>query len=548
MRFGHGVPAVLAVLALAVPSAARADSGPWLVEATVASGVDFVHQRAGEQRYWLPEIMSGGVCLLDHDRDGDLDLYFVQGGEVPPNPSAVSLREESAGARNALFRNDGPAGFVEVAAEAGVADGGYGMGCAVGDVDGDGWSDLYVTNLGPNALFLNRRDGSFERAAAEWGASDPGWGSSAAFLDYDLDGDSDLFVVNYIDWSAPQEVDCFSGGLRDYCHPDRFKSPGPDRLLRNRGDGRFEDVTESSGVAEAFGNGLGVTVADFDDDGLADVYVANDGMPNQLWNNQGDGTFRDVALLAGVAVNRVGTPEAGMGVQAFDADGDLDPDLFVSHLRAETNTLYLNQGGGLFADLTAASGLGAASLGFTGFGLGFVDFDHDGAVDLFVANGRVGRGLAETGTAPFAEPDHLYRGLGGGRYQLTDSGELEAAEPPRASRGAAFGDLDGDGDVDVAVVASGDRARLLRNVGAEGRWIGVAAPPGSRVVVSAGGERHLRLAASSFSYCSASESRVHVGVGAAETVESVAVERPGGEERRYLAVPSAATLVLPEGR
>ena len=385
MTFGREAVAAVAVCAAAVSPAAGVESAPWLVDATEASGVEFVHRRATETRYWLPEIMSGGVCLLDHDRDGDLDIYFVQGGEVPADPGVAKSADGDAGERNApfrnalfrnaLFRNDGTAGFVEIAQRAGVDDGGYGMGCAVGDADGDGWTDLYVTNLGPNVLFLNEADGTFERAVEGAGAADDGWGASAAFLDYDLDGDLDLFVVNYIDWSAAQEVDCYSGGLRDYCHPDRFKAPAPDRLLRNLGDGRFEDVSADAGLTAAFGNGLGVAVADLDEDGLVDVYVANDGMANQLWRNQGDGTFRDVALLAGVAVNRVGTPEAGMGVQAFDADADLDVDLFLSHLRAETNTLYVNQGGGQFADLTAASGLGAASLGSTGFGLGFIDFD-----------------------------------------------------------------------------------------------------------------------------------------------------------------------------
>ena len=556
---------LVAGLGLGAPGIAS-EHGPWLVDATGDSGVDFVHVRAAQIRYWLPEIMSGGACWLDYDRDGDLDLYLVQGGALPGDPATAGARGDEGEHRNALYRNDGPGGrdgpgrksgdvhFVEVAAPAGVDDAGYGMGCAIGDVDGDGWPDLYVTNLGPNVLFRNRGDGDFERMGTDAGAADPGWGSSAAFLDYDGDGDLDLFLVNYLDWSPAQEIDCFSGGLRDYCHPDRFRAPAPDRLLRNRGDGRFEDVSEQAGITAAFGNGLGVAVLDHDDDGLPDIYVANDGMVNQLWRNLGDGSFRDVALLAGVAVNRVGSPEAGMGVQAVDVDGDLDLDLFVTHLRAETNTLYVNQGGGQFADLTAASGLGAASLGFTGFGLGFVDFDQDGRVDLFVGNGRVGRGIAANDETPFAEPDHLYRGLGGGRFELTESGELEAPDRLVASRGAAFGDFDGDGDVDIAVVASGAGARLLLNRGSVGAWVAVRLlggegrpVVGARVVATAAGEARLGVIDPAYGYCSASESRAHFGLGDGDRIESIAVTLPGRSRasRLYRTPPARATLVLP---
>jgi hypothetical protein len=558
-------------VSLAVLARPGVADAPWLVDATAASGVDFVHVRSDAVRYWLPEIMSGGVCLIDFDRDGDLDLYLVQGGSMagwasgdpggapgtePPHGSSPSAPDEPH--RNVLYRNDGVAGFVRRSAEAGVDDPGYGMGCAIGDVNGDGWDDLYVTNLGPNALYVNRGDGTFERARPDAGVDDPAWGSSGAFLDYDLDGDLDLFVVNYIDWSPGQEIECFSGGLRDYCHPDRYRAPAPDRLFRNRGDGRFEDVTGASGVAAAYGNGLGVAVGDLDADGWPDVYVANDGMPNQLWRNQGDGTFRDVALLAGAAVNRVGTPEAGMGVQAFDVDDDLDLDLLITHLRAETNTLYVNQGGGLFADLTATSGLGAASLGFTGFGMGFADFDSDRRVDLFVANGRVGRGLGLDGSSrdPFAEPDHLYRGLGGGRFELSVEGSIAGVGEPMTSRGAAFGDIDSDGDVDLLVVGSGGGARLLVNrVGQDSGWSGVvvlgesgASRHGSRVVLSTASGRQLRLVEPAYGYCTANESRAHFGLGRGGRIESIEVETPDGARRRYLAPAGGATLVLADGR
>ena len=489
---------VLLVWLAAAPVASTA-ADLWLRDVTEEVGLDFRHLRAGETRYRLPEIMSGGACWLDYDRDGDLDLYLVQGGALAGDTVVGAGAGDGAEWGNALFRNEGGSGFARVTTAAGVGDTGYGMGCAVGDVDGDGWVDLYVTNLGPNVLYRNAADGSFRALSS--GAEDAGWGASAAFFDYDRDGDLDLFVVNYVEWTPAKEMECFSGGLRDYCHPDRYDAPAPDRLFRNRGDGTFDDVTAAAGVDAAFGNGLGVTVGDFDGDGRPDVYVANDGMANQLWTNQGDGTFRDEALLAGVALNRLGEPEAGMGVQAFDVGDDATLDLFVTHLRGESNTLYRNDGAGLFADRTATSGLGAVSLGSTGFGVGFADFDSDGLVDLYVANGRVGRGLDSHGEDPFAEPDHLYRGRDDGGFERLAAGAVDPATPILATRAAALGDADLDGDVDVLVVGNGGTARLLENVAGDGgRWLAARVLDaeggdllGARVTLTSGAGRRLRV-------------------------------------------------------
>ena len=530
-------------LALLLPSALAGQV--WLEDVSERLGVDFRHVRADEVRFWLPEIMSGGACWLDYDRDGDPDLYLVQGGSLGSTSSAAW--------HNELYRNDGEAGFIKVTAAAGADDSGYGMGCAVGDFDGDGWVDLFVTNVGSNVLYRNARDGSFSRRPEGRGVEDDGWGSSAAFLDYDQDGALDLFVVNYVSWSPEKELECFSGGLRDYCHPDRYDAPAPDRLYRNRGDGTFEEATGAAGVDAAFGNGLGVAVADFDGDGLQDIYVANDGMANQLWHNQGDGTFRDVGLLAGVAANRIGAPEAGMGVQAFDADGDSVPDLFVTHLRSETNTLYVNDGSGQFSDRTATSGLGAASLGYTGFGVGFVDFDADGNADLFVANGRIGRGLEPRASDPFAEPDHLYRGLGEGHYELLQPPAIDSRMPLQTSRAAAFADADADGDVDVVVMGNGGQARVLQNrVGTEAAWIAARVldsvgtdAPGARVSLVADQGRAVRVVQSAYSYCSGSESRVHFGLGEAEELVSMEVSVPGRRRRLVREPPLRAVLIWP---
>jgi len=546
-------PMIARALLFLVPVTAPLAAGAqlWFEEVAVPMGLEFSHLRAVESSYRLPEIMSGGACWLDYDGDGDLDLYLVQGGALEPTERG----EEPAGSPgNELFRNDGRGGFRRVTEVAGVGDRGYGMGCAVGDADGDGRVDLYVTNMGANTLYLNSETGVFKRGAADRGVDDAAWGASAAFADVDLDGDLDLFVANYLDWRPAAELDCFSGGLRDYCHPDRYSAPSPDRLFLNRGDATFEDGSLRAGLGRAFGNGLGVAVADLDDDGLPDIYVANDGMPNQLWMNRGDGRFEDVALLAGTAVNRSGSAEAGMGVQAFDVDADLDLDLFVAHLRGETNTLYLNDGSGLFEDATARRGLAAPSLGRTGFGIGFVDFDLDGNIDLFVANGKVGRGMTSgIEGEPFAEPDSLYRGLPEGHFETVDSVWVDDPSPSGASRSAAVGDFDDDGRVDIAVVESGGRLRLLRNrTAGAGRWTQalVLAPNGgpavgSRVEAAWGGERRLRLVQPSYGYCGSNDPRVHFGVGRTSRLSSLGVTRPGGAEVLYRGVPTNHLLVLP---
>jgi len=341
---------------------------PWFEDVADEAGVDFLHVRALTQRYWLPEIMSGGAAWLDYDNDGDPDLYLVQGGSLDP--------DDGPPPRNRLYRNtDGI--FEDVTDSSGTGHTGYGMGVAAGDYDRDGDLDFYVTNVGANVLYRNEGDGTFNDVSTSEGVDHPGWGASAAWLDFDLDGDLDLFVTNYVNWSPAQELECSDGGYeRDYCHPRHFKAPAADVLYRNDG-GRFTNVSETAGIWKARGYGLGVVSGDFNADGWPDLYVANDGMPNQLWINGGDGTFADRALITGTAVNLSGTAEAGMGVAVADLEDDGDLDLFVTHLRGETNTLYLNEGG-IFEDVTAMTGLAAPSVALTGFGTGFVDFDNDG--------------------------------------------------------------------------------------------------------------------------------------------------------------------------
>jgi hypothetical protein len=509
-------------------------------------GLDFRHVSGHDERYLMPEIMGGGAALFDMDGDGDLDACLVQGGAV-----------EASGPRpgNRLFRNEGGGRFVDATEGSGAGDTGYGMGVACGDVDGDGDTDLYVTNLGPNALLRNDGAGRFTDVTAASGTGHDGWGTSAAFFDMDADGDLDLYVANYLHWSPAGELTCHNElGARDYCNPANYQGAAPDVLYRNEGDGRFTDVSGPSGIDAQVGTGLGVGCADFDGDGRVDVFVANDGMPDALWRNLGAGRFEDVALLAGCAVDDSGKHKAGMGVAIADVDGDGREDLLVGNLARQTDSLFLNEGG-TFRDSTSRAGLSAASRPFTRFGLGLVDLDADGRLDLFQANGRVQQQARLWSQDPFAEPNLLLRGAADGRLVPLATADGTADPIAATSRAAAFGDVDDDGGLDVLVVNRDAPAHLLMNVvPGRGRWIGFrvrertgADALGATVTLRAGGRAVRRDVRAAWSYLASNDPRVHVGLGGLDGVSDVRVTWADGTVERFGDFPSRAYHELRRG-
>ncbi len=509
-------------------------ASPWFEDVAQSSGLDFRHVRALEQRFWFPEIVGAGLGWLDYDGDGRIDLFCVQSGDLEPGDRPVP------GCK--LFRNMGDGRFADVTEKAGVGAPGYGMGCTTGDYDGDGDVDLYVTRHGPNVLYRNEGNGTFTDVTAHAGVGHDGWGTSCGFVDCDADGDLDLVVVNYVRWSKERELPCKSAyGERDYCAPNNYNAPARTVLYVNDGQGRFRDGTVDAGISTAVGNGLGLALADFDGDERVDIYVSNDGMPNQLWINKGSGKFVDEAVVRCCAVNCNGSPQASMGTVTGDFDTDGDVDLFITNLRGESNVYYDNDGKGRMSDITARTGLAGPSLQFTGWGDAVVDFDHDGFTDVFVANGGVSFWKPYFSEEDvYAQPKHLYRGVGGKRFEPVPNGGL-ASDLLGNSRGVAVADYDDDGDLDVAVNENNGRVRLLRNIATKrGHWIEmsvrnkIGAPAlGARVEIVAGGKKLLRWVAVCSSYASANDPRVHCGLGAAGAVESVDVRWPDGSRETF---------------
>lgn len=531
-------------------------------DVALESGLRFTHDNGATGELYMPEIMGAGVALVDFDLDGDLDVYLVQGVVIQTSPAEVESAQQAATPVNRLFRNDLiPAGelrFVDVTASSGLDHAGYGMGAAVGDIDNDGDDDLYLTNFGANALFRNDGGGRFSDITSTGDTDNPAWSTSASFCDFDEDGDLDLFVTNYLAFDVARRKNCRSpGGARDYCGPFAYSSV-PDRLYKNDGDGGFRDVSEQFGLNAKYGPGLGVICVDFDGDRMLDFFVANDGQANQLWLNRGEEGLLERGLMSGTAYNASGNPEASMGVTAGDFDGDGDEDLFVTHLANETNTLYANDGEGRFLDVTNAFDLGFSSLPYTGFGARWFDFDNDGLLDLFVANGKVKLEESRGGVSdyPFEQPNQLFRNLGSS-FEDVSAASGEVLRLLEISRGAAFGDIDNDGDVDIVLTNNAGPVRLLRNdTQTQHHWLLVTLvdagsnrpTDGARVTLLRSEQPPVqRRTHTDGSYLSASDRRIHFGLGKSPAVDGLLVEWLDGDLEIWRDVQSNRQIVLTRG-
>ena len=551
---------------LCVPSCREAPArreSPWFVDAAEETGLTFTHESGRAGNFYYPEVMAPGVALFDSDGDGDLDVFLVQSGSV----NEASASHASGDRQSRLFRNDlevhsdgsRSLRFTDVTATSGIPLSGYGMGVAAADYDNDGCIDLYVTALERNHLLHNDCKGRFADLSEKSGTKDAGWSVSSAFFDFDRDGWLDLFVGHYLTWSPSLDVACYgSSGRRVYCAPKVYRAQ-QSRLFRNSRNGTFVDVTNAAGLATQFGPALGVSTADFDGDGWLDFFVANDGEENQLWINRHDGTFVNRALLAGVALGPLGEPKAGMGVDAGDFDEDGDEDLIVTNLAGEGHDLHVNDGTGTFLNGGAPAGVTHRSLPYTGFGAGWLDVDNDGWLDLLTVNGAVqvtDSPVKGAAASDLGQPKQLFRQIASGRFEdVTRSGGPAFARL-EASRGAAFGDIDNDGDTDVVVANNGGPTRLLLNsIGQQQHWIGLrlrgahgSDSLGARVAITGGsGRTRWRRSRADGSYASANDPRVLVGLGSEAGPVRVRVIWPGGRANEWPRVEIDRYTTLSEG-
>ena len=519
---------------------AAAATAPIFENVASEAGVDFQQRHSPTSRKYLIESMSGGVAMIDYDGDGLVDLYFVNGAKLKDPMKRGERPDKSEPIYwNRLYRNLGALRFEDVTERAGVRGDGYSMGVAVGDYDNDGHPDLYVTNWGRNILYRNNGDGSFSDVSQKAGVTGGGWSAGAGFADLDGDGWLDLFVARYLDWDFEPDIWCGAPkeGYRSYCHPDQFE-PVSHIVYRNRGDGTFEDVSQSSGVAASKGKGLGVAFHDFDRDGRIDIVVANDSYPQQLFRNLGGFKFEEVALELGLAYDDDGRVYAGMGVDCNDFDNDGWPDVFINALATQRYALYRNRQG-LFEYASPDTNVAAISQMRSGWGTKFFDYDNDGWKDLLVAQGHVMDNIELTQPAlRYREPLLLMRNAGG-RYTDVSARSGSVFAAPLAARGAAFGDLDNDGAVDVALNILGGPAMVLRNSGAKGNhWISLKLEGtmsnrdgiGALVrLATAGGLEQHQIATTASSYLSASDVRVHFGLGRQSAVKFIEIRWPSGK-------------------
>jgi len=529
------------------------------VDATKAAGIAFAHKNSATSNKYLIETMGGGVALLDYDNDGRLDVFLTNGAKIDdPMPDGRLPDKSDPVYWNRLYQQTSSGTFVDVTQKAGLSgalQNAYGMGIAVGDYDNDGFEDVYVTNYGGNTLYRNNGDGTFKDVTERAGVRAGGWSTSAGFFDYDNDGKLDLFVARYVDWSFSKNRYCGEKkeGYRAYCHPDNFE-PVTNILYHNQGDGTFADVSSKSRLDASSGKGLGVAFADYDDDGFVDVYVANDSVQSFLFHNNGNGTFEEVGLLAGVGFTEDGKTFAGMGVDFSDYDNDGRPDVFVTDLSNERYRLFRHSGAGGFRDVSDATGVGGATLPFSGWSTRFVDYDNDGWKDIFVAQGHVMDTIEKTApNLKYLQPPLLLRNESA-RFVRVAAGDVFQQE--WAGRGAAFGDLDNDGDIDVVLSNVGQNAVVLRNEGGnQNRWLQIRTVGtksnrdgiGCRVKVStASGPTQYFTVTTAVGYLSASDKRLTVGLGRDPVATLVEIRWPSGVVQTFENVKAGSTLTATE--
>jgi len=557
MRRGRDLASVSAC-ALAIVAAAPAGDIRF-TDVTSDAGVAFVHQSSATSNKYLVETMGGGVALFDYDNDGRLDVFFTNGAKID-DPLPVGKRPDKSDAKywNRLYRQTQGGTFVDVTEKAGLSgmpQNYYGMGVAVGDYDNDGFEDLYVTNFGGNTLYHNNGDGTFTDVTGRAGVGASGWSASAGFFDADNDGKLDLFVTRYVDWTFETNRYCGEKkpGYRAYCHPDNYAGVA-NILYHNNGDGTFTDVSTKAGIANPNGKGLGVAFADYDRDGYMDIYVANDSVQSFLYRNNHDGTFSEEGLVAGVGFNEDGKTFAGMGVDFADYDNDGQPDIIVTDLSNERYKLFHQNADGSFRDATNTSGLGGLTLLYSGWSTRFLDYDNDGWKDLFVAQGHVMDTIEKTSpNLTYQQPPLLLRNESG-RFSRVEPGD--AFTETWAGRGAAFGDLDNDGDVDVVLSNVGQKAVVLRNDGGNrNNWLAIQTVGttsnrdgiGCLVkVVSASGLSQSFTVNTAVGYLSASDKRLLVGLGSDATAKLVEIRWPSGIVQRFENVAARQTLTAKE--
>ncbi len=530
------LPLILPVSAILF---AATEAGPILFEEIAdRSGLRFASDSSPTPNKNQPETMVAGIALFDYDNDGYLDIYFVNGAAIP------SLEKESPKYWNRLFHNNHDGTFTDVTEKAGVAGKGYGMGAAAADYDNDGWADLYLANVTGNQLFHNNHDGTFTDVTAKAGVGGgmldgrKMWTVGAGWFDYNNDGLLDLFLSNYCKWEVNKDPVCLSGGkLRAYCHPNQYE-PLPDTLYRNNGDGTFTDVSVETGISKHKGKGMGVVFNDYDGDGFTDVFVANDNAPNMLFHNLGGKRFEEVGLDAGVAYTETGKAVSGMGAEFRDLDNDGLPDIWHTAIELETFPLFRNRGKGIFVDVTGRSGVGRESLQMSGWSNGVADFDNDGWKDLFVARSNVLDNVHEFSARTYPEPNGLFRNLGKMVFQSVGVQAGPDFQALGVHRGAAIGDIDNDGRMDIVVSVLNGPAKLYHNISPkQGNWVmfKLVGTKSNRMGIGAqlkltadDGSVQYDMASTSSGYAASSDPRVHFGIGASKRIREVEVRWPSG--------------------